>query len=78
MNRCPCCHFLTLPKRYDYDICQVCFWEDDELADGYSYGNDMTLEEGQATFRLIGACDPAMLPHVRHPFDDELGPRCPA
>ena len=26
---CPCCGFLTLPSRGGYDICPVCFWEDD-------------------------------------------------
>ncbi len=72
---CPCCHFLTLSSRYDWCICPVCFWEDDELEDGYSFANDMTLEEGQASFRLIGACDPAMLPNVRFPFEDEICPK---
>jgi Cysteine-rich CPCC len=26
---CPCCGFLTLDERGGYDICPVCFWEDD-------------------------------------------------
>jgi hypothetical protein len=26
---CPCCGYLTLDSRGDYDICGVCFWEDD-------------------------------------------------
>ena len=26
---CPCCHFSTLDERGGYDICPVCFWEDD-------------------------------------------------
>jgi cysteine-rich CPCC protein len=28
--RCPCCGYLTLPARGEYDICPVCFWEDDD------------------------------------------------
>ncbi len=26
---CPCCGYLTLDERGTYDICPVCFWEDD-------------------------------------------------
>lgn len=26
---CPCCGCLTLDERGGYDICEVCFWEDD-------------------------------------------------
>ncbi|MDE6726418.1 MAG: hypothetical protein K2J80_00590 [Oscillospiraceae bacterium] len=26
---CPCCGCLTLDERGCYDICPVCFWEDD-------------------------------------------------
>lgn len=26
---CPCCGCLTLAERGAYDICPVCFWEDD-------------------------------------------------
>src|SRR6516165_12493145 len=27
--RCPCCGYLTLCGRAGYEICPVCFWEDD-------------------------------------------------
>ena len=27
--RCPCCGCLTLGERGGYEICPVCFWEDD-------------------------------------------------
>ena len=27
--RCPCCHFRTLSERGGFDVCPVCFWEDD-------------------------------------------------
>jgi hypothetical protein len=29
MNACPCCAYLTLPQRGGFDLCPVCFWEDD-------------------------------------------------
>ncbi|MFI9006852.1 CPCC family cysteine-rich protein [Actinosynnema sp. NPDC053489] len=25
---CPCCGYHTLDSRGDYDICEVCFWDD--------------------------------------------------
>lgn len=33
MNKypCPCCRELTLPDQGEFDICTVCFWEDDPL-----------------------------------------------
>ena len=55
--RCPCCDYYTLPERGRYDICRVCFWEDDgTLEDHASSGpNHMTLGEGRANFRKLGA-----------------------
>ena len=26
---CPCCHFRTLQGRGGFEICSICFWEDD-------------------------------------------------
>lgn len=27
---CPCCGYLTLDERGEFEICNVCFWEDDD------------------------------------------------
>jgi hypothetical protein len=29
METCPCCGYKTLPEKHLYDICPICFWEDD-------------------------------------------------
>lgn len=29
LTACPCCGFITLAARGAYEICHVCFWEDD-------------------------------------------------
>jgi hypothetical protein len=29
MHPCPCCGYKTLPERGDYDVCPVCWWEDE-------------------------------------------------
>lgn len=65
---CPCCDYFTLPAGGEYDICPICFWEDDGIGtatpDVRSAPNRMTLREGRHNFRQFGACDCAMLPHV--------------
>ncbi|MEX2975904.1 CPCC family cysteine-rich protein [Serratia fonticola] len=54
LEECPCCGYLTLPSRGDYDVCSVCYWEDDgkpssEL-DSYSSVNHSTLREYREKF----------------------------
>jgi hypothetical protein len=29
LEACPCCGWRTIEKRYDFEICTVCWWEDD-------------------------------------------------
>jgi Cysteine-rich CPCC len=54
---CPCCGYHTLSERGGYDICRVCFWEDDGTleANAYSGPNHLTLGEGRANFSKLGA-----------------------
>lgn len=55
---CPCCNYETLVQRGEYDICPVCFWEDDGNNDPnqYSGPNHMTLSEGRSNYGRYGAC----------------------
>jgi hypothetical protein len=72
---CPACGYCTLPDRYDWDICPVCFWEDDVLEtnnDPSSPANHgMLLSDAQANFLLYGAVTLDMKKHVRPPTPDE-------
>lgn len=54
---CPCCSHRTLDERGGYDICPVCFWEDDGVDDpGTSSGpNHLTLGEARRNFAAFGA-----------------------
>lgn len=63
---CPCCLYQTLASQAEYEICPVCFWEDDGATepDDYSSPNHMTVAQGQVNFAQCGACDPAMLKNV--------------
>jgi hypothetical protein len=61
MFPCPCCNYLTLDSKGRYEICPVCFWEDDGSADldRYSGPNHMTLGEAKANLAKFGAVSPA-------------------
>ena len=63
---CPCCRFLTLSEQRGFDICTVCFWEDDGASkeEEYSGPNHQTLGEGRANFACFGACDEKAKKHV--------------
>ncbi|HDZ55899.1 MAG TPA: hypothetical protein ENI17_15740 [Pseudomonas xinjiangensis] len=68
-NQCPCCDYFTLPKGQDYEICPVCFWEDDyfgiEETDTESGANHgLTIREARANFAAHDACDLNMVKNV--------------
>jgi hypothetical protein len=68
-EQCPCCDYITLPERGNYLICQICFWEDDgqdidELDLESSPNHGITLRQGRANFKAIGACEEGMIQHV--------------
>lgn len=51
MHPCPCCGYKTLPSRADYDLCPVCWWEDEGVEPWeYSGPNARTLIEAQQEF----------------------------
>jgi hypothetical protein len=85
-SACPCCGHLTLDGRNNYDICPVCFWEDDGTGDEpvlhpfhdeptlQSPANKgMTLSEARANYASCSACEPSMVRNVRPPTEEEKG-----
>lgn len=67
---CPCCGYLVfLEPPGSFDICPICFWEDDvvQLAfpDLPGGANGCSLIEGQRNFETCGACESEMRTHVR-------------
>jgi len=75
---CPCCGYLTLPEPPGgtYDICPVCYWEDDPVQfrdPTYAGGaNRESLEEARANFREFGACRKELVNVTRAPRPDEI------
>jgi Cysteine-rich CPCC len=76
---CPCCRCLTLRARGHYDICPVCFWEDDgqdDITEDYHGGPNggLSLAEARTNYQALGACDERSVLSVRRPMHHELPP----
>ncbi|NIF43775.1 hypothetical protein F3J14_23415 [Burkholderia sp. Tr-862] len=75
---CECCGHRTLRDLCpgSYEVCPVCFWEDDliQTRDPHFVGgaNRPSLLEARRNYEMIGACEERALPHVRRPADDEI------
>ena len=77
--RCRCCGFFTLAAYGRYEICQVCWWEDDPTTiflPGERAGpgpNYVSLTEGRENFARVGICKPGRLGHAptRRPLPHE-------
>ncbi|PTM54780.1 CPCC family cysteine-rich protein [Desmospora activa] len=54
---CPCFEYENLSERDQYEICPVCFWEDDGNDDTtrYSPPNHLTLAEARENFKKVRA-----------------------
>jgi hypothetical protein len=75
--RCPCCRYRTLFSRGHFEICPVCFWEDDgqddhdaDIVRGGPNGS-LSLTAARANFDDFGASEHCLLAHVRAPHPDE-------
>ncbi len=67
---------MTGPVRDTFDICPVCWWEDDEvqyndpnLAGG---ANHESLNQARANYAKFGAANKSFLSKVRPPLPDEI------
>ena len=75
---CPCCGFLTLsePPPGTFEICPVCFWEDDNVQyDDHDYkggANEESLNEAKRNFTAIGAVSKKHIKDVRKPTPEEF------
>jgi hypothetical protein len=76
--QCACCGCRTLGERGGFEICPVCFWEDDGQddhdADVVRGGpNDsLSLTRARENFRAFGACEERFRKNVRKPTEVEV------
>jgi hypothetical protein len=72
---CPCCgHLVFAEPPGSYDICPICFWEDDpvQLKFPSIWGaNKQSLIEAQRNFVVLGAVEQRLIQFVRPPSGDE-------
>ncbi len=74
-TQCTCCAYYTI--EYTSDVCPVCFWQDDAIAESpyFSIGGvngNLTLWQAIANFKEYGACELASKPFVRAPNAAEM------
>jgi rubredoxin len=74
---CPCCGYMVLNEEPPgtYDICSICYWEDDPIQfDDPDYGggaNKLSLRTAQANFAKYGYSDKSCKDHVRKPTESD-------
>jgi len=75
---CPCCRCITLSGPESYDICPVCFWEDDGQGDSDADevrggpNESLSLTHARQNYASFGACDRTKLEFVRPPRPQEF------
>lgn len=73
---CPCCGYLTIEHTGHYEVCPVCFWEDDPLQSedtNYDGGaNAITLCQAKVNFKTYGAITAEFVAVVRKPHACEV------
>lgn len=72
-ERCPCCSCRTLNERGAFEMCPVCWWEDDgqdnadaDVARGGPNG-ELSLSDARANYYFYGASDRQYVDQVREP-----------
>ncbi|KAF1061508.1 MAG: hypothetical protein GAK45_02202 [Pseudomonas citronellolis] len=74
---CPCCgHFSFGDPPGSYEICEICFWEDDHLQlcfpDAHGGANGVSLIEAQVNYVQWGACERRLSGKVRPVTVDDV------
>lgn len=72
---CPCCGSLTLDEKDHFEICPVCFWEDNPIQSNdkeYTGGaNEMSLNEARNNYNRYRAVSKDFTSKVRKPKKEE-------
>ncbi|RCX11375.1 cysteine-rich CPCC protein [Anaerobacterium chartisolvens] len=76
--KCVCCGNRTLGSEPPgtFEICPVCYWEDDNVQfedpDYPDGANNISLKEARENYKKIGAISEEFLEDVRKPSEDEI------
>ena len=75
---CPCCGYKTLEEEPPgtYEICNICFQEDDSVQfkepDYEGGANEVSLRQAQENFIVFGACEKRCIELVRKPTSEDV------
>ncbi len=75
---CKCCGYNTLSEfpNGTYEICKICFWEDDlyqtENPNEKGGPNRVSLVEARKNFEEFGVCEMEMKMNVRKPNENDI------
>ncbi|MGH0430724.1 CPCC family cysteine-rich protein [Bacillus hominis] len=74
---CPCCGYKTLEEAPGtYEICSICFWEDDEVQfndpDFEGGANEVSLRQAQKNFIAFDAYEEYCIGSVRKPTSEDV------
>ncbi len=78
MYKCRCCNYLTLKEEPSgsFEICPVCYWEDDNVQSdnpNFSGGaNKVSLKKARENFKEYGASEKEFISKVRKPLPEEI------
>ena len=73
LEMCPCCGYAILELGADFEICDICFWEDDGQdfedidleVEGCAGPNEVSLQQARKNFLKFGAAEKKDIQHVR-------------
>lgn len=75
---CACCGFLTMSESQSgtFEICPVCFWEDDNVQfnniDFTGGANEESLRKARQNFKKFKASSSKFLKNIRAPLPNEI------
>lgn len=76
-HKCPCCGCYVLESAGKYEICPVCYWEDDPLQESdpdlEGGANKLSLKVSRENYQRFGACEERFRKNVRRPLPEEMG-----
>ncbi len=81
---CPCCFSRTLTARGRFEICEVCYWEDDGQDDADADvvcggpNGDLSLTKARENYALTRASDACFAKSLRSPTHAELTAKSPS
>jgi RNAse (barnase) inhibitor barstar len=69
LTQCDCCDYYSIPLGNDFEICTICFWEQDtfgieqpDTSSGANHG--LTLRQGRRNFKEFNACAKQFIKNV--------------